>query len=121
MEHTIVTVIAVMNNTKVLLTSMVLYIQKLLRISCEIIRNLPKNVNNRICKSGAKPNRVVCSKQSTRSPLKNLIIKSNVHFSLHFHFMIFIQAKYTSHANVDLQSALLSKKSYKITIKIKTI
>ena len=117
----LVTVIAKMNNTKVLLSSMVFYFQKLLRISCEIISNLPKNVNNRICKSGAKPNRVVCSRQSTRSPLKNLISKNNVHFSLHFHFIIFIQGKYTSHADVDLQTALLPKKSYKITVKIKTI
>ena len=29
--------------------------------------------------------------------------------------------KYSSHANVDLQSALLRKKSYKITVKIGTM
>ena len=38
-----------------------------------------------------------------------------------FHFIIFIQGKYSSHKNVDLQTALLQKKSYKIAVKIGTI
>ena len=44
-----------------------------------------------------------------------------MHPDLHFisiHFIIFIQGKYSSHKNVDLQTALLQKKSYKITGKI---
>ena len=32
--------------------------------------------------------------------------------------MIFIQGKYSNHKNVDLQTALLQKKSYKITVKL---
>ena len=38
-----------------------------------------------------------------------------------FHFIIFIQGKYSSLKNVDLQTALLQKKRYKITVKKETI
>ena len=38
-----------------------------------------------------------------------------------FHLITFIQGKYSGHANVDLQTALLQKKSYKITVKIGTM
>ena len=38
-----------------------------------------------------------------------------------FHFIIFIQGKYSNHKNVDLQTALSQKKSYKVTVKIGTI
>ena len=48
--------------------------------------------------------------------LRNL----NDHF-ISFHFIIFIQSKYSSHDNIDLQNALLQKKSYKITVKIGAI
>ena len=42
------------------------------------------------------------------------------HF-ISFRFLIFIQGKYSSHADIDLQTALLQKKGEKITIKIETI
>ena len=42
------------------------------------------------------------------------------HF-ISFHLIIFIQGKYSSHKNVDLQTALSQKKSYKVTVKIGTI
>ena len=38
-----------------------------------------------------------------------------------FHSIIFIQGKYSSHKNVDLQTVLLQKKSYKVTVKLGTI
>ena len=38
-----------------------------------------------------------------------------------FDFMIFIKGKYSTQSNVDLQAALLQKKSYKITITVSEI
>ena len=58
----------------------------------------------------------LCNKSASTCPID----LNKAHF-ISFHFMIFIQGKYSSHVKVDLQTALLQTKSYKITVMIKAI